>query len=104
MQDYCKLEGLNKVFRIYMFLPLAGPKLESKKRMHVVNLDFAYDSQPTPECIIKNIEIQDLTPLDDSHWPLPPHVGFRVSGENIDHVGLDMKFTLVSVEVMARHC
>ena len=34
--------------------------------MHVVDLDFVFDSHITLECIGEEVEIQDLAPLDDS--------------------------------------
>ena len=40
----CKLEGFNRVSLDVYVLSLAKPDLESKKRMHVVELDFVYDS------------------------------------------------------------
>ena len=57
----CKLNNLNKLFWMYMLL--LGPKLESGLRMHVVDLDFVYDSQPTLECIVKETKSQHLTLL-----------------------------------------
>ena len=71
--------------------------------MRVVNLDFVYKSQQTPECIGKKDEIQDVTPLDDSKQPLPPPVGSRASGENTNHVAFDLKPTLVSAKVITRY-
>ena len=40
-----KLEGLNRVFLDVYVLPLADLYLESKKRMHVVNLDYVSECQ-----------------------------------------------------------
>jgi hypothetical protein len=40
--------------------------------MHVVDLDFVFDSQQTLKCIEMEAKIQDLTPLDDFDQPLPP--------------------------------
>ena len=69
----------------------------------MVDLDFDFNSQQTLGCIAKEAEIQDFIPLDDSDQPLPPHVGSRVSGKSTDHVAIDMKSTLVSAEVIAKH-
>lgn len=35
--------------------------------------------------------------------PLPPFVGSRVSGKSTNNVASDMKYTLVSAQVIARH-
>ena len=40
--------------------------------MHVVDLDFVFDSQQTLACIVEEAKIQNLTPLDDYDQPLPP--------------------------------
>jgi len=40
--------------------------------MHVVDLDFVFDSQQTLKCIEEEAKIQDLTPLYDFDQPLPP--------------------------------
>ena len=55
------------------------------------------------ECIVQEVEIMDLTTLNDSNQQLLVFVGFRVSGESTNHVTDDLKFTLVNVEVMARY-
>ena len=38
----CKLEGLNKLSAYVYILPLANHNLESKKHMHVVDLDLCF--------------------------------------------------------------
>ena len=43
-------------------LSLTEPNLDSRRHMHVVDLDFVYDSQQTLKCLVKEHEIQDLTP------------------------------------------
>ena len=58
-----KLEGLNKVSSDVYVLPIVAPNLESIKCMHVVDLDFVYNSQQTLECLAKEVEFQDLIPL-----------------------------------------
>ena len=68
--DY-KLEGLNRFSSDVYVLALAKPNLESKKHIHVVDLDVVYDSQQSLECLAKEAEIQELTPLDDSKQPIP---------------------------------
>ena len=55
------LEGLNIVSLDVYLLPLVEANLDSKKRMHVVDLDFVYDSQQTLECLAEEAKIQDLT-------------------------------------------
>jgi hypothetical protein len=84
-------------------MPLVEPNLESKKRMRVVDLNFIFDSQETLICLVEEVKIQDLTPFDDFDQPLPPPVSSRVSGESIDHMASNLKFTFVSAEVMARY-
>ena len=84
-------------------MPLVDPNLESRKHMRVVDLDFVYDFQQTIECIAKEVEIQDLTHLDDFDQPLNPPTGFRVIVESIDHLAYDLKSTLVNVEVKSRY-
>jgi hypothetical protein len=66
------LRGSKKVFSDVYVLPLANPNLESKNHMHVVDLDFVFDSQQTLKCIEEEAKIQDLTPLYDFDQPLPP--------------------------------
>ena len=100
--DY-KLEGLIRLFPEEYDLLVVDPNLESKKCMHVIDLDFIYDSQQTLECIEKEVEIQELTPLNDFDHPLPPPIGSRFSGESIDHLASNMKSTLVSYEVTAKY-
>ena len=102
MQINYKLEELNKVSSNVYVMPLVEPYLESRKCICVVDLDFVYDSQQTLEWCAEDVEIQDLTPLDEFDQPLPPPIGSRVSGESIDHVASDLKSTLVSAEVVAR--
>lgn len=67
----------------------------------VVDPDFVFDSQWTLEWLAQEVAIQDVTPFDNSNQPLPPHIGSRVSDENIDHVACDLKPTLVSAKIMA---
>ena len=44
---------------------LVYPNLESKKHMHVVHLDFVYNSQQALECIAKenNFNFKDISNL-----------------------------------------
>ena len=60
-----KLEGLNRVSLDVYVMPLVEPNLDSRKYMCVVDLDFVCDSQQTLECLVEEVEIQDLNPLDD---------------------------------------
>lgn len=55
--------------------------------MHVVDLDFNLGSQQTIECIAKEVEIQDLTAIDDYDWPLPPPGGSRGRDESTNAHG-----------------
>ena len=73
--------------------------------MHVVDLDFVYDSQQILERLLEEPKIQDLytPPFDDTYQPLPPPFGSRVSGESSDHAAFDLKSTLVSGEFMATY-
>ena len=64
----CKLEGLNRVSSNVYVLPLAKTNLD---------LDFVYNSQQILECLVDEVETQDLTPLDDFDQPLPPCVGSK---------------------------
>ena len=82
---------------------LVVPNLGSRKRVHVIDLDFDSNSQQTLKCIAEEVEIKDLTPLDDIGQPLPPHVSSRVNGESTYQVVVDKKSTLVSAKVMARY-
>ena len=84
-------------------MPLAYYNLKFKKRTLVVDLDFAYEYQWTLECIAKDVEIQNLTPLDDSNQTLPPPIGSRANGESTYQIKYTLKSTFMSVEVMARH-
>ena len=43
------------------------PNLEHRMHMHVVYLNFVFDSQQTLECIAEEVEIQELTLLNDSN-------------------------------------
>ena len=61
----CKLEGFNRVFPDVYVVPQANPNLQTRKHMCVVDLDSNNVSQPTLECIVEEVEIQELTPLDD---------------------------------------
>ena len=70
--------------------------------MHVVDLYFVSNSQQTIECITKEVEIQDPTPLDDYDQPFPLHVGSSVNDESTDHVAPILKSILVSVKVMPK--
>ena len=92
MESTCKInykfEGPNRLFLDVNVLPLGNFNLEFKKCMHEVDLDFASNSQQTRECIIKETQIQDWTPLEDFDQPLPPPPSFRVSGESIDTCGI----------------
>ena len=81
-----KLEGLNKVSLDVYVMPLVEPNLASRKYMCVVDLDFVCDFQQTLECLVEEVEIQDLNPLDDCDHPLPPHPRSRVSGESNDYL------------------
>ena len=80
---------------MYVLL-LASPKLEFRKHICVVNMDFVYDSQPTLECIATETEIQDLTLLDDSD-----HDWLDLLVEEL--VVRALKSTLVSGEDMAKY-
>lgn len=71
--------------------------------MRVVEIDFDFDFQKIQKCTIKEDESKDLTPLDDYDQQLPPLAGSIGNGESTNHVAFDMKSTLVSVKVMARH-
>ena len=68
--------------------------------MHVVNLDFVYNSQKNIGCIEEETRIPYFTPLDDDDRPLPPPANSRVSGGIIDTCGL--MSTSVSAEAIAR--
>ena len=50
---------------------LYDPNLKSKKHMHVVDLDFVYDSQRTLECIAKenNFNFNDIANMDCDQQP-----------------------------------
>ena len=50
--------------------------------------DFVYDSQPTLECIVEEVEIQNLSSLDDFDHQMAPHVVSRVSGESTNICGI----------------
>jgi hypothetical protein len=97
----CKFEGLSRVSSYVYVLPLVESNLEFKKHMHVDDLYFVSNPQKTLECLAKEVEIQEFSPIDDFDQLLPPLVGFRVGGESTDHVAFDLKSTLVSAEIMA---
>ena len=71
--------------------------------MRVVDLDVVVDSQQTLECISKDVEMQDLTHLDDFDHPLPPPIGSRVSDESTNHVAFNLNSTLVGAKVLAKY-
>lgn len=101
---HASLRGLIKFLWIYIYIvPLADHNLESEKHMCVVDLDFRLWLRTNSNRIAWKTKIQDFTFLDDFDQPLLPHVGFRVSGESTHHVAPNLKSTLVSAEVMAKH-
>ena len=79
---YYKLEVFNKISLDVYVLPLAKLNLESGKCMRVVDLNFVFDSQRTLHYLVEEVEIQNLTLLDDSNQLLSPPLGSRVSDES----------------------
>ena len=63
-RNNCELEG-HRVFLEAYVLPQVDPNLEPRKCMRVIDLDLVFDVQQTLECIVEEVEIQDLNPLDD---------------------------------------